>query len=158
MIPKPMTNTKLAFMAIPAIAAIMIVGAFAPASAGELGNVDIDIKPGSFPNSINPSSNGVIPVAILGSDTFDVADVDPSSLVFTAALDDTTFSNVIGFGFEDVNDDGLTDLIAHFPTQTTWIMCNTTLGQLYGHTFDGLTILGFDSINPVGKDCRNNTG
>ena len=152
-----MTNKKLAFMAIPAIAAIMIVGAFAPASAGELGTV-IDIKPGSFPNSINPSSNGVIPVAILGTSTWDASTVDPSSLVFTAALDLTTSPNAIGFGFEDVNDDGLTDLVAHFPTQTTWIMCNTNLGQLYGHAFDLSPIIGFDSINPVGKDCRKNTG
>ncbi|GAG49200.1 unnamed protein product, partial [marine sediment metagenome] len=32
--------------------------------------VAIDIKPGSDPNPINPMSKGVIPVAILGSDTF----------------------------------------------------------------------------------------
>lgn len=28
-----------------------------------LGDVGIDIKPGSDPNSINPDSNGVVPVA-----------------------------------------------------------------------------------------------
>jgi hypothetical protein len=39
--------------------------------------VDLDIKPGNDLNPINPASRGVIPVAILGSDTFDVADVDP---------------------------------------------------------------------------------
>jgi len=101
----------------------------------------------------------VIPVAILGSDSFDVSDVDVTTLIFMAALDDTTFNpNVIGFGFEDVNDDGFTDLVAHILTQTTWINCNTTFGQLYGETSDGRNILGFDSINPVGKDCRNNTG
>src|SRR5262245_7701913 len=36
--------------------------------------VDVDIKPGSDPNSINPMSQGVIAVAILGSEIFDVAD------------------------------------------------------------------------------------
>jgi len=35
--------------------------------------VEIDIKPGSDPNSINPNSNGVIPVAILGSAIFDAS-------------------------------------------------------------------------------------
>ena len=145
-------------MTIPALAAVLIMGIFAPASAGCFECVEIDIKPGSDPNSINPSSKGVIPVAILGSASFDVADVDVTTLVFMAASDLTTSPNVIGFGFEDVNDDGFLDLVAHFRTQTTWINCNTTLGQLYGHTIDGLDFIGFDSINPVGKDCRNNTG
>ena len=156
-----MTNKKLAFMAIPSLAAIMIVGTFAPASAGDFSLfVEIDIKPGSFPNSINPSSNGVIPVAILGTSSWDVSTVDPTTLVFMAVGDNPTLviSNAIGFGFEDVNDDGFTDLVAHILTQTTWIDCNTTFGQLYGETSDGRNILGFDSINPVGKDCRNNVG
>ena len=34
--------------------------------------VGIDIKPGSFPNSINLKGKGVIPVAILSTTTFDV--------------------------------------------------------------------------------------
>ena len=38
----------------------------------ELMEIEIDIKPGSDRNSINPMSKGVIPVAILGSDEFDV--------------------------------------------------------------------------------------
>ena len=44
--------------------------------------LQIEITPGGFPNSINPRSRGVIPIAILGSETFDVADVDVTTLAF----------------------------------------------------------------------------
>ncbi len=42
----------------------------------------VDIKPGSFPNSVNLNSNGVLPVAILGTADFDVNDVYVDSLLF----------------------------------------------------------------------------
>jgi hypothetical protein len=40
----------------------------------------LDIKPGSCPNAFNRTSKGVLPVALLGTDTFDVSDVDVASL------------------------------------------------------------------------------
>jgi hypothetical protein len=43
--------------------------------------INIDIKPNSCPNSINVKSGGVLPVAILGTDTFDVANVDPETVL-----------------------------------------------------------------------------
>ncbi len=50
--------------------------------SGPLLRPQIDIKPGSDANSINPTSRGWIPVAILGSEGFDVADVDAAKLAF----------------------------------------------------------------------------
>lgn len=44
--------------------------------------VDIDIKPGGYPNCFNINGSGVIPVAILGSDTLDVTQIDISTLNF----------------------------------------------------------------------------
>ena len=44
--------------------------------------VEIDIKPGSDPNSINLRSKGVIPVAILTTEDFDATTVDPLSVEF----------------------------------------------------------------------------
>ena len=42
--------------------------------------VNIDIKPGSDPNSINLSAKGVLPVAILGAENFDVTEIDPTTV------------------------------------------------------------------------------
>lgn len=43
-------------------------------------SVDIDIKPGSDPNSINLGEQGLLPVAILGSSTFDVSTIHPETI------------------------------------------------------------------------------
>jgi subtilisin-like proprotein convertase family protein len=47
--------------------------------------VPLDIKPGSCPNSYNRGSRGVLPVAILGTDSFDVTTIDQSSVVIARA-------------------------------------------------------------------------
>ena len=41
----------------------------------------LDIKPGSCPNSVNANAKGLVPVALVGSEAFDVNDVDVSSVV-----------------------------------------------------------------------------
>jgi hypothetical protein len=43
--------------------------------------VALDIKPTSCPNPLNPKSKGVVPVAILGTDDFDVSDIDPTTIL-----------------------------------------------------------------------------
>ena len=42
--------------------------------------VDVDIKPTSCPNPLNVKSGGVLPVAILGTEDFDVAEIDASTV------------------------------------------------------------------------------
>ena len=44
-------------------------------------DLDLDIKPGSCPNSFNRNSNGVLPVALVGTDDFDVTTVDLGSIL-----------------------------------------------------------------------------
>ena len=109
--------------------------------------VDIDIKPGDGPNSINPRSRGKIPVAILSSLTFDVpSEVDTSSLTFGRTGDESSlaFCNP-----EDVNGDGLPDLICHFETKKTGFRAGDTQGVLKGETRDGVPIKGTDSVRIV---------
>jgi hypothetical protein len=43
-------------------------------------NVHIDIKPRSCPNPLNTKSRGLLPVTILGTENFDVTDVDVSTV------------------------------------------------------------------------------
>lgn len=47
--------------------------------------VSIDIKPGSYPNSVNLGSRGTIPVAIFSSSAFDARTVDPLSVSLASA-------------------------------------------------------------------------
>lgn len=107
----------------------------------------VDIKPGEFPNSINPKSKGVISVAILTTDTFDATTVDPLSTRFgpNKALE------AHGRGHnEDVDRDGDVDLVLHFKTQETGIKCGNTHVAITGKTTDGQEVAGLDSIQMVG--------
>jgi choice-of-anchor C domain-containing protein len=107
----------------------------------------IDIKPGSAPNPINPGSNGVIPVAILTTTSFDATTVDPVTVLFgrTGLEAPATHSAV-----EDVNGDGVADLMLQFNTQKTGIKCGDTSASLTGATFTGEGISGSDSLVTTG--------
>jgi hypothetical protein len=48
-------------------------------------SVALDIKPGSCPNSFNRKSNGVLSVGLLGSASFDITEVDVSSITLSRA-------------------------------------------------------------------------
>lgn len=109
--------------------------------------VDIDIKPGSVPNSINPKSKGVIPVAILTTDIFDATTVDPLSVKF--GPNGATEAHKRGH-IEDANGDGNPDMVLHFNTQKTGIKCGDTSASLTGKALDGQDIEGSDSIQTVG--------
>ena len=43
--------------------------------------LDVDIRPASCPNPLNVNSRGVLSVAILGSEGFDVDQVDPDTVL-----------------------------------------------------------------------------
>ncbi|MGI0021047.1 MAG: hypothetical protein ACREAY_11310, partial [Nitrososphaera sp.] len=108
--------------------------------------VQIDIKPGGLPNNINPMSTGRTPVAILSAPGFNAPlIVDVSSLTFgrTGEEPSLAFCNSIP---EDVNGDGLSDLVCHFNTRSTGFRSGDTLGILKGQTLDGVNIEGRDSV------------
>jgi hypothetical protein len=107
--------------------------------------VDIDIKPGGVPNSINRSSQGSCPVAILSSPTFDAPSaVDTTSFTFGRTGDEKSLA--FCSSPEDVNGDGLLDVVCHFNTEATGFLFGDTQGVLKGKTLSGVPIKGADSV------------
>jgi N-acetylneuraminic acid mutarotase len=130
--------------------------------------VSIDIKPGDPTNTINLRSNGVIPVAILGSATFDPMTVDPSTVTFAGARVASRGRGVPMTGQSDVNNDGYPDLLLYFRTQDLTGLepaqnpdtsaghrpalqptIQTVEAVLYGTTYSGQRIRGSDAVRIV---------
>jgi hypothetical protein len=104
--------------------------------------VEIDIKPGSEPNSINLNSKGKLPVSILTTEEFDASTVDPGTVTFAEALP-------VRWTVEDVDGDGYIDLLFHFETQELRLDHDSTEATLNGITYDGQIIEGTDIVNIV---------
>jgi len=132
-----------------------VTGALAPYTPV---TVEIDIKPGSDPNSINVvKKKGVTPVAILGSATFDVTTVDVTTLKFgdtgseASPAHDLTDPLVYAEHLQDVNLDGYADLVSHYRTQETGLVPGDTEATLTGESTAGFGFLfeGSDSVRTV---------
>jgi len=137
--------------------------AFAVSPRGEVISVELDIKPGSCPNPVNTKSNGVLPVAILGTEQFDVTTVDPATLLLEGVAP-------LRWNFEDVaapvdsrddscncttrGRDGYTDLTLKFETQDI-VGALETQAPLVDGGIRVLTISGskHDSTLISGYDC-----
>lgn len=112
--------------------------------------VEIDIKPGSSINSINLKSAGVIPVAILSSETFDATQIDPTTVSLSgASIKLAGKSGRYLAHDEDVNGDGLLDLVCQIETNELALEEGQTEAVLSGQTATGITIRGNDVINIV---------
>lgn len=124
--------------------------------------VEIDIKPGSDPNSICLKDNGLLPVAVLGSSVLDVYRIVPDSLMLGV---DPTFVDLatrgppkapkLAMSYEDVNCDGIVDLIGFFAVQELYadgtgpLTESTTQLSLTGNLDNGNPIMGSDFIRVV---------
>jgi hypothetical protein len=132
--------------------------------------VALDVRPGSCPNPLNTSSRGVLPVAILGTSSLDVASIDVSSLRLAGVAP-------LRSGIEDVGAlgtgscpaakrDGRPDLVLKFDTEAIVRALKASLGTLKdgqvvvvpleGRLLDGTPIVGQDVVRlQVPKKGRN---
>ena len=117
--------------------------------------VYVDIKPGGWPNPINIGSKGVFPVAICGTEDFDVMTIDPATVkIYIEGIGEGVCP--IRWSYEDVatpytgapggghalGGDGYLDLVFHFDTQTVV----TGLG-LAGHVGETIPLIIKGNLN-----------
>ncbi|MFH1162236.1 MAG: NlpC/P60 family protein [Candidatus Jorgensenbacteria bacterium] len=111
--------------------------------------VAIDIKPNSFPNSINLGSKGTTPVAILGSATLDVKQIDPNTIKLANAPIKLKNNGKLMTSYEDVNGDGFTDMVVHIITAVLQLAPSDVKAELSGFLLDRREIKGSDSVKIV---------
>lgn len=112
----------------------------------------IDIKPGGNPNNINLRSNGVVPVAVLTTNDFEVSSIDPTTVEFAGA-------EPVRITLEDVDEDGDLDMLFHFKTQDlvdldensteatlTATLIGTRASTMTSGTIAGVVIQGTDEV------------
>jgi len=115
--------------------------------------VNLDIKPGSEPNSVNLGSAGVIPIAILSTAVFDATSVDPASILLASApIKLVGRNNRMLYHFEDANGDGLLDLVCQIDTDQLQLEIGAASAELTAQTYDGQRISGKDAIQIVPKN------
>lgn len=115
--------------------------------------VDIDIKPDSDVNPINLRANGLLPVCVFSSQTFDATRIDPAACVLAGAPVAVRAKHIEYMAHaEDIDGDGLADMMLHFETQQLDPdQLQDDYAVLVGSTFEGDDFLGLDEITLVGR-------
>ena len=109
--------------------------------------VDIEIKPGSYPNCFNQNEHGVIPVAVLGSAYLDVTEIIPESLSLqglAVKVSGKSDKNMVHTAL--VDDDPYPDLVVQFEDSDDWTASGEDTARLSGQLADGTPIEGTDTI------------
>jgi hypothetical protein len=106
----------------------------------------IDVKPGSDPNCFNNDGHGVIPVAVLTTDAFDAASIDPFSVSLDGAQARVKGKSGNVGSLEDVDSDGDLDLVIQIEDQDGVYQQADTVATLTGLTYDDILVVGSDNI------------
>jgi Tol biopolymer transport system component len=115
-------------------------------------HISIDIRPGKFPNNINPKNKGRINVALLSSKNIDVTKMlDQATLTFGRTGDEQSFIRCEKIA-KDVNSDGFLDLTCRFKINNTGFQVGDSVGILRFLDINGVPYEGRDSIIIIDKD------
>ncbi|MEM4252492.1 MAG: hypothetical protein QXE84_03100 [Candidatus Nitrosotenuis sp.] len=110
---------------------------------------DIDIKPGSDPNSVNCKSKGVVPIGIYSDGSFNATTIDLSSITING--NPVTEAHGI-LHIEDLNEDSIDDVVIHVNTfdvcAATTVVSGTEPVTVAGSNANGL-FEGTDSVRIV---------
>jgi hypothetical protein len=111
--------------------------------------VAIDVSPKDPANVVNLTRGGSVTVAILTTDTFNAATVDPRSVCFgdaEAPAERTCIEQHVTGHLEDVNKDRRPDLVLHFEVSATGIDVSDTAACLRARTTGGIGLYGCEAI------------
>ena len=141
-------SNRIKFLVVLVLIAILVAPGLRPAVAQEEDHlhVSVDIKPGSYPNTINLKSNGSLPVALLGSADFDVASIDLNTVKFGKMHEMDSGAQSLRSALQDINDDGFMDQVFHFKIKETGLESSDTMACLHGMTLGGEHFCGHDSV------------
>jgi uncharacterized membrane protein len=112
-------------------------------------DVELDIRPGDPANAIPAGKPVRVPVAVLGSESFDVTSIDTATLAFGpdgAAPEATPAPRL-----RDANGDGYPDLVAFFRADTAGLDAGDTEACLIGDSVDGERLLGCDGVRSAAE-------
>jgi hypothetical protein len=126
-----------------------VLGCEVPPPEQEVVEVHIEIKPGDLLPTIRIGSEGSTAVAVLGSAAFDAAGVDAATVWFAGAPVERGAGGTPRASLEDVDGDGVDDLVAHFVTAQLELQVGYMEATLAGRTVDGKRFHGTDVVRVI---------
>lgn len=114
-------------------------------------SVGLDVLPGDGENTLSMNGNGgSLPVAVLSDGGFDATSLDLSTIFLGGVPVRVRKNGSYMASFEDVNEDGVADLMLHFDRAALVATLPVTSTQvvLHGATGAGVEVEGVDAIRP----------